>query len=229
MPYEYRYPRPALTVDCAVFAPAGGELEVLLVERDDPPFEGDWATPGGFVDIDEPISEAAARELAEETGIEQVDLVEFGTFGTPGRDPRGRIVAVAHWALADRGRLDPRAASDARSFAWHSTEALPEMAFDHADLVREALASLRSRARVGAVGRGVLDDPFSIDELRDLYDTVLADSVSAGDLREALAERTGAVRASEASGTPDPSDAVYSFDDTAYDRLRRNPISSWID
>lgn len=229
MPFEYRYPRPALTVDCAVFAPDDGSLDVLLVERAEPPFEGEWATPGGFVEIDEPIGDAASRELAEETGLRDLELEEFATFGAPGRDPRGRIVAVGHWALVDREQSAPEAASDARDCEWHATDDLPEMAFDHRELVGRARGALRSRARTGAVGRGVLSEPFSFEAIRELYDCVLGDGVAPETLREVLVDRTGVLRAPETDGAPDPDAEVFEFDDAVYDRLRRTPISPWID
>jgi len=225
MPFEYRYPRPALTVDCAVFAPAAHGLDALLVERAQPPFEGGWATPGGFVEIDEPIAEAATRELAEETGLRGLELEEFAIFGTPGRDPRGRIVAVGHWALVDREQLAPEAASDAKTCEWYPVDDLPEMSFDHFELVERARGALRSRARTGAVGRGVLSEPFSLEAVRELYGSVLGREVSLEGLRRGLVERTGVLRTPE---TDDTQEEAFEFADDVYDRLRRHPISPWI-
>ncbi|MFB6375060.1 MAG: NUDIX domain-containing protein [Bradymonadaceae bacterium] len=173
MPYEYDYPRPALTVDCAVFAPVDGRLEVLLIQRDESPFEGRWATPGGFVEIDEPVAEAAPRELAEETGMRDGELVQFGLFDEPGRDPRGRIVAAADWGLTRRDHHDLEAATDAREFGWFDVDDLPDLAFDHDELVPAALGALRARVRTGPIGRGVIEAPFELDELQSLYETIL--------------------------------------------------------
>ena len=99
MAHTYEYPRPALTVDCVVFGIDVDELMVLLIQRDLPPFEGQWALPGGFVHMDESLSEAAFRELQEETGLEKVYLEQLYSFGDVDRDPRGCVVSVAYYAL----------------------------------------------------------------------------------------------------------------------------------
>ena len=99
MPHTYKYPRGALTVDCVVFGLDDDELKVMLIQRGMPPFEGKWALPGGFVHIDETLEEAARRELEEETGLRDVFLEQLYTFGKVERDPRERVVSVAHYAL----------------------------------------------------------------------------------------------------------------------------------
>src|SRR5690349_11201706 len=101
MAHTYEYPRPALTVDCVVFGLDEGELKVLLIQRELPPFQGDWALPGGFVRMDESLEEAARRELREETGLSDVYLEQLYTFGDINRDPRGRVVSVAYYALVN--------------------------------------------------------------------------------------------------------------------------------
>ena len=210
MSYTYDYPRPALTVDCAVFSPTDRSLEVLLIRRDEPPFEGQWATPGGFVEIDEPVAEAAPRELAEETGMRGVELVEFGVFDEPGRDPRGRMVAVAHWGLTRRDDHDLAAATDARDLDWFPVDELPQLAFDHDDLVTGALDALRSRARSGPIGRGLLDEPFELDALYALYRAVLAVELDEERFRRVV-RRAGFL---DASGG-----GRFRFDRKHYDRL----------
>jgi len=226
MPYEYRYPRPALTVDCAVFAPAGRGLDVLLVERDEPPFEGCWATPGGFVEIDEPVGAAAARELREETGLEEVELEEFGTFTAPGRDPRGRIVTLAHWGLVDRESVDAEAASDARSCGWHPVDELPDTAFDHRELVETGLRALRNRARTGAVGRQLVEEPFEFGSLVELYEGLLGGPVDTAALREALVDRAGVLQPLDDRPSR-KGEKLYEFDAATFDRLRRTPRPLW--
>ncbi|HAW30487.1 MAG TPA: NUDIX hydrolase, partial [Planctomycetaceae bacterium] len=101
MKFSYEYPRAALTVDCVVFGLDEDDLQVLLIQRDLPPFEGDWALPGGFVRLEESLEEAARRELQEETGIENVFLEQLYTIGTVDRDPRERVVTVAYYALVN--------------------------------------------------------------------------------------------------------------------------------
>ena len=116
--YCYDYARPALTVDCVAFGADAGELRVLLIERALPPYEGSWALPGGFVDIEESLDDAARRELQEETGVEKVFLEQFHTYGQPGRDPRTRVVTVAYYALVKLSDHRIAAATD----AWRSTK-----------------------------------------------------------------------------------------------------------
>ena len=134
-PYESAHPRPAVTVDLVVLC--AGEL--LLIERGNEPFAGSWALPGGFVDPDERVEDAAARELEEETGVvlpvEELQLV--GCFSAPGRDPRGWTISLAFAAHLDE-RPQAAAADDAAALAWHPLTDLPPLAFDHADVVAQA-------------------------------------------------------------------------------------------
>src|SRR5678815_1370617 len=113
----YEYARPALTVDCVVFGVDADDLRVLLIERALPPFEGKWALPGGFVRIDEPLENAARRELEEETGLSKVYLEQLYTFGAVDRDPRERVVSVAYYALVKLTEHPATAATDASAAA----------------------------------------------------------------------------------------------------------------
>jgi 8-oxo-dGTP diphosphatase len=134
---SYEHPRPALTADVVLIA--GGERPaVLLVRRGKPPFEGRWALPGGFVEIDEDLEPAARRELAEETGVEAGPLLQVGAFGRPGRDPRGRVVSVAYTGAPAADDAEPRPASDAADACWFPLDELPDLAFDHAEIIAAA-------------------------------------------------------------------------------------------
>jgi 8-oxo-dGTP diphosphatase len=145
--YTYDWPRPMVTADAAVFVPAGQTLQVLLIRRGQDPYEGCWALPGGFVEMDEDLGEAAVRELAEETGLEGVTLEQFRTFGKPGRDPRGRVVTIVFTAALDAEPTDVQAGDDAAEAAWFDVAALPEMAFDHAEVVSLAAEYVHQRMR----------------------------------------------------------------------------------
>jgi 8-oxo-dGTP diphosphatase len=137
-PFTYEYPRPAVTADVVVFARGAADLLVLLIERKHDPFKGAWALPGGFVDADESLGDAALRELREETGVTGLTLTQVGAFGDPGRDPRGHTVTVAFVTVTDPA-TKVSAGDDAARAEWHawSTLRLPgssgqvPLAFDH--------------------------------------------------------------------------------------------------
>jgi len=133
------WPRPKVTTDAVVFAVGGDGLEVLLIERKHAPFEGAWALPGGHVDEGESLEACVLRELAEETGVSEIELAQFRAFGDPGRDPRGWYITVAFAALVDKERIQLAAASDARAAGWHPVFALPPLAFDHAKIIAYAV------------------------------------------------------------------------------------------
>ncbi|WP_321317843.1 NUDIX hydrolase [Labilibaculum sp.] len=143
--YTYQYPRPALTVDCAVFCKSNNSLYILLIQRADPPFQDMWAFPGGFVDMDEDIEEAAYRELKEETGFVGVGLEQFRTYGSVDRDPRGRTVSIVYTVTMESDELPAvRGEDDARQAKWQSVEKLPALAFDH-DLI---LSDILKRSQI---------------------------------------------------------------------------------
>lgn len=129
--YAYAYPRPMVTVDVAVLS---GDA-VVLIQRKYAPFEGQWALPGGFVDMDEGLEAAAARELQEETGLEGLALRQFRTYGEPGRDPRGRSISVVYVAHAGENMPEPRGGDDAAEARWFPLDGLPPLAFDHARIL----------------------------------------------------------------------------------------------
>ncbi|MEK6321423.1 MAG: NUDIX hydrolase [Acidobacteriota bacterium] len=136
--HRYEYPRPAVTVDIVLFCRSGSGVDVLLIKRAREPFKGRWAFPGGFVDKDESLEDAAARELLEETGLSELNLEQIGAFGDPGRDPRGHTVSIVFGAVLD-DRPEASAADDATDAAWHSAVRPPRLAFDHKKILRLAL------------------------------------------------------------------------------------------
>jgi 8-oxo-dGTP diphosphatase len=143
MVYSYKYPRPMVTVDIAVFRYAKSTREILLIKRKHHPFEGEWALPGGFIKPDEQLHTAARRELQEETGLRHDFLFPLITADYPQRDPRGRTISFVFGCIQSPPFPDVRGANDAASAAWHNLAALPDLAFDHQDVIRRSLEQLK--------------------------------------------------------------------------------------
>ena len=143
--YIYDWPRPMVTVDAVVFTFSGDKAKVLLINRGSEPFKGQWALPGGFVDIDEELEDAVARELEEETGLAGVRLEQMHTFGKCGRDPRGRQITIAFMGIATKGQNSIKAGDDAAQARWFDVNKLPkDMAFDHDEVVKFAVEKLKT-------------------------------------------------------------------------------------
>jgi ADP-ribose pyrophosphatase YjhB (NUDIX family) len=169
----HSYPRPAVTVDLVILTIADNELKVLLVRRDLEPYRNRWALPGGFVGMDESLEAAAARELKEEVGVENVYLEQLYTFGEPKRDPRGRVISVAYFALVDAERQPVVASSDAADAAWFSVSKAPRLAFDHAEVLKYAIGRLRNKLEWTTVGYELLPKRFTLSQLQRLYEIIL--------------------------------------------------------
>lgn len=198
-PHCYAYPHPAVTTDIAVFTIRDDALQLLLIRRRNPPFQGAWALPGGFVDIDEDLDACAARELAEETGISGVYLEQLYTFGAPGRDPRERVISIAYFALAPSAALAVQAGDDAADAAWFRLDDLPPLAFDHADIIAKAHRRLVAKLDYSTIAFQFLPETFTLGELQRVYETLVDAEIDKRNFRKwALAleqiEATGELR-----------------------------------
>jgi 8-oxo-dGTP diphosphatase len=222
-----RYERPSVTVDVVIFSVVGGGLKVLLIKRKKWPFEGMWAIPGGFVDMDESLEGAAARELYEETGVEGVYLEQFYTFGQPDRDPRTRVISVAYLALVDAGQLHPRAADDAADVGWFSVHDPPSLAFDHVDILKRALQRLRRKLESTALGSLFMPEEFTLSELRRAYERILNEKLDgrlfrrrilAADILEETGTRRGGGRRAA---------RLYRFKNDAVTKFERQRLFPW--
>jgi 8-oxo-dGTP diphosphatase len=222
MPFTYQYPHPAVTVDCAVFGYDASDLKVLLIRRKLEPFKGQWALPGGFVQITESLEAAARRELRDETGLGELFLEQLYTFGEPDRDPRERVVSVAYFALVKLTDHAVNAASDAADAAWFPVAELPALAFDHERIIETALRRLKAKVRYEPIGFELLPEKFTLGELQRLYETVLETSLDKRNFRKKLLgmellesldeyQRDVAHRAAQ----------FYRFKRTRYEQLRK--------
>lgn len=251
MPFTYEYPRPSLTVDCVIFGyepnvditnvasirrsleGIDGQLNVLLIKRADDPFKGQWAIPGGFVNVSddgdqgEDIETAARRELEEETGLKFAYLEQLYTFGTPGRDPRGRVVSVAHFALVRQQDYQATPGSDAAEAHWFAVaDALDhgKLAFDHREVLKMAVQRLKGKVRYAPIGFNLLPTKFTLPELQALYETILMMTLDKGNFRRNICkplQQNGVLVASDdrkKTKRPGPAAQLYRFDKRAYDK-----------
>ena len=144
--YTYKYPRPAVTADALVFRKISGNVEVLLIKRGHPPYEGMWASPGGFVEMEETPEKAAVRELHEETNLSDVELFQFHTYGAVNRDPRHRTIAIAYAGFLTINDAEINGGDDAADAKWFDITKLPALAFDHDLIVADAIAFAKTKA-----------------------------------------------------------------------------------
>lgn len=221
MAYTYKYPHPAVTVDGVVFGYDEADLKVLLIQRRNAPFKGKWALPGGFVNIDEGLDEAARRELAEETGIGKLYLEQLYTFGAPKRDPRERVISVAYYALVKLTDHAVKAADDAMDARWFPVAELPPLAFDHADILGVALRRLKGKIRYEPVGFELLPEKFPVSELQRLYETILEQTLDKRNFRKRILGM-GLLKdtAERQRGVAHRAARLYRFDQAAYQRLK---------
>jgi 8-oxo-dGTP diphosphatase len=211
--YCYEYPRPAFTADAVVFTIVENRLQVLLIERNGEPCKGCWALPGGFCDENEPAALAIRRELEEETGVRDVWLEQLKTFDTPGRDPRGWVVSVAHFALIDGSRVQLAGGDDANEARWWPLDGLPSLAFDHQDIVRYALQRLRNKLRWANIGSQLLPPRFTMAALQQVHEAVLADTLDKRNFHKRMLE-SGAIRDTGTTlmtGKRGPQPRLYEF------------------
>ena len=213
---SYASDRPSVSVDVVIFTLRDGDLQVLLIRRGHPPFAGNWAIPGGFVEINESLEAGALRELEEETGVQDVYIEQLYTFGRPDRDPRTRVITVAYIALMpENSRATIRAGDDAAEARWWSMYDLPTLAFDHADILNYALTRLRYKLEYTAVGFEFLPIEFTLSELQSAYEIILGESLDRGNFRKKL-RRADVVEATQRFQTTGGRPArLYRFRDDA--------------
>lgn len=233
MSYTYEYPRPALTVDGVIFGYDSNErdLRVLLILRSGEPYRNYWALPGGFVEMDEDLDTAALRELQEETGLHNIFLEQLYTFGAPNRDPRGRVVSVAYYALISLNDSQAlQADSDAQDARWFSIDQLPPLAFDHTDILQMALLRLQGKIRYMPIGFELLPEKFPLSQLQHLYETILKGTFEKRNFRKKILSLNILTELDETQqGVPHRAARLYSFDPKKYEQLVKNSFDFKLD
>lgn len=167
----YKYPHTSVTTDCVIFGFDGTRLKVLLVQRGIEPYKGYWAFPGGFLNMDESAEEGALRELHEETGLTGAFIRQFHTFTAPNRDPRERVITIAYYALVRMQEV--KGGDDAAEARWFALDEVPQLAFDHDQILRKAEQALRQQIHFEPIGFELLPKKFTIKELQNLYEDIL--------------------------------------------------------
>ena len=217
--YTYPFPRPSVTTDCVIFGYDGKDLKLLLVERGIPPFKGMWALPGGYLQMDEDAIDGAKRELFEETGLRDTYIEQFRTFSAVDRDPRGRVITIAHLALVRISEV--KGGDDAAKAQWFPLKDVPQLAFDHDMILREAMKALRQKIHFEPVGFELLPDVFTMPQLQHLYESILdvrfdRRNFASKMLHLGILEDTG----SREPGAPSRVPATYRFNKDRYDALK---------
>lgn len=223
MTYTYKYPRPALTVDCVVFGlQKDSALKVLLIRRKLEPYKSHWSLPGGFVQITESVDAAAVRELKEETGIDNAYLEQLYTFGAPGRDPRERVVSVTYYALVNLKEHPLQAATDATDAQWFELSAVPQMGFDHDQILDCAIARLRAKICYEPIGFELLPKTFTLSQLQQLYEQILERDLDKRNFRKKLLKMDLLVDTGQKeTGVAHRAAKLYQFDIDKYQSLKQ--------
>lgn len=170
MTYKYDYPHPAVTTDIVIFTIRDDRLKILLIQRGEAPFKDSWALPGGFLKMEESLDECARRELAEETGLSDLYLEQLYSFGAPDRDPRERVITIAYYALVPSDQLTLQAGTDAADAAWFDLDELPDLAFDHPDIIQSARERLGAKMDYSTIGFLFMPRTFTLSRLQKVYE-----------------------------------------------------------
>jgi len=227
--YVYEYKHPAVTADNVIFGYDGKDLKVLLVKRgkekeaSTTAYEGIWALPGGFLDVDKDktVAHTAVRELKEETGLKLAvsDVREVGTFSEIHRDPRERVITIAYYALVKLSQV--QADTDAELAEWVSISNVPSLAFDHDKILRTALSTLKEKIHFEPVGFELMPEVFTMPQLQNLYESILEVKFDRRNFANKMKHFEMLVEVDDGTprhGTRTP--IKYKFDKENYDRLK---------
>ena len=217
-----------IAVDAVVFGYTSREgLSILLIKRDIEPFKNTWALPGGLVRDHEPLEDAVQRELREETGISINYLEQLYSFGKPGRDPRNRVIAIAYYGLVKPDAFDLHADTDAADVAWFNVKKIPQLAFDHQEIIQLAHERLKNKILYEPIGFELLDERFPFSELEKLYMAVLDRPIDRRNFKKKVLkydflEETTEKQQLDGAGRPGN---LYCFNGEKYFRLKKEGIN----
>ena len=214
-----------LAVDAVVFGYEVGIISILLIKRKYEPFINKWAIPGGFVLNEESLEEAVERELSEETGVQINYLEQLYTFGDLNRDPRGRVISVAYFGLVRPNTFKTFASTDAEEVKWFNIEELPELSFDHKDILEKAIKRLKAKITYEPLGFELLDKKFPFSDLEKLYTTLLGREVDRRNFRKKILSLNVLdeldEKVSKGSGRPA---SLFQFNEKRYFQLKKEGI-----
>lgn len=221
--YMYDYPRPAVTVDCVIFGFDKDELKVLLTKRAIEPYLGQWAFPGGFINLEETADSCARRKLAEEAGLKAVFLEQLYTFSAVDRDPRYRVMSIAYYALVRSTDYLLQAGLDIAEVHWFPLSDMPQLAFDHQEILKVAVERLKGKIRYQPLGFELLPEKFTLPELHRLYEVVLQAPIDRGNFRKKILSLDLLIDHSALQkNRPSRGAKIYSFDKEKYESLMQS-------
>ena len=207
-----------LTTDCIIFGlDESQNLKVLLIQRGHEPHKDMWALPGGPVQVDESLRRAALRVLAEETGIYDIFMEQLFSFGKLDRDPRGRFVTVAYYALVNLLDHPAEAKADTRNVEWFDLANLPELAFDHDEILTKAINRLRTKMRYEPVSFELLPERFTLPQLQQLYEKVLGHELNKRNFRTRIKNMDILRKVGRQANVAHRPASLYSFDQKKYE------------
>jgi 8-oxo-dGTP diphosphatase len=186
MAYTYKHPRPSVTVENLILSFENKDLKLLLFQRDHETFLGEWALPGGYVEINESLEQAAYRHLRLQTGLVDAYIEQFHTFGEVDRDPRGRTISITYYALVNSDDMQLVPPDDDTMADWFSVYDLPELAFDHLEIVEYAMERLREKLKYEPIGFNLLPRDFTLSDLQVLVETITEQELDKRNFRKKI-------------------------------------------
>lgn len=214
--YYSKNPKFYISVDCIIFGFSGGELSLLLLKRNFEPARGEWSLMGGFVQENESVDDAAKRVLTELTGLDEVYMEQVGAFGSVHRDPGGRVVSIAYYALVNINEYDRELVRQHNAF-WININELPPLIFDHSAMVEKARALMQQKASTKPIGFNLLPSLFTLSQLQSLYEAIYGEPLDKRNFRKRVAEMNYIEKTDKIDKTGSKRGAaLYQFNENAY-------------